>query len=235
VLREKNRKVLWRWDVPEEFMNGYLSAGSIGGQLRQTLGWERFLPVLLSVPPDKMSEKVSKQFPQGIETLYCFDSIKGITWKRDLLPLLEKKFRIAGIGTIADGSSSIVIATSDQVEEMVAAREEKGGKGGTRVIILDGKGAVISITDIIGVFIEHFERNSSMNSFRGGGFVISIDGKPFKGDSSNVSLFIDRNGTITRLVDEKGDPSRGRIVVFPDDTIAYSSFMKVAWDLKSLH
>jgi hypothetical protein len=221
--RKKNRKILWRWNVPKEFVNGYLYTGSgtVGGGASERSS-ERFLPVLLSVARSEVALK-------GVYTLYSFDATKGVVWERDMLPLLEENMGISGMGTVPDGSSTIVVASSNQ-------DEAEKGTGGIRIIIFDAKGKITSMSDIKGVTARHFYRNDSLNSFRLGGFIMSIEGKKYEPTiPNNVSFdfFITKQGVVSRLVDEKGETIRGGISICADDKLAYSFSTKsdVAWDL----
>jgi hypothetical protein len=225
--RQKNRKILWRWDVPKEFVNGTLS-GTSGGNSYTTASdpKERFLPILLGVP--KMEAA-----PKGILTLYGFDSMKGKVWERDILPLLDKNMSFSKVGSVPDGSFTIMIASSSQ-------EEAEKGTGGIRIIVFDAKGKITSVSDIKGVSAGQFYRNNSLNSFRLGGFIMSIEGKKYKpqniSQDSSFDFFITKQGAVVRLVDEKGETIRGGITICADDKLAYSFSTQsdVAWDLSAV-
>ena len=204
--RKERRQVVWRWNVPTALRNGSMIPESGGGSFSE--GGNRFFTVHITLnasAPDRAANN-----------LYFFDATKGLLWQKDMLPLLQGRsqpLNLAGFATLRDSQRTVFVASDYyQTRDL-----------GSRLIVLDPQGNVVSITDIPGVYIEHLRPNASGNSLLISGSVLFIEGKPFTGKPSSVDILVDDRGALVgSFTDKKGNFVAPRVDVLDNDKQAVS-------------
>lgn len=202
-------QVLWQWNVPVAFRQARMTFP----QRRGSFAEERFATVLLETA--------------AARRLLLFDATKGMIWGRDVDNLIPKApgaettkdgeanpFIVAGMSCSFDCSSILVVLSPEKATVDV----------GTRLLVFDRAGKLISQTQIAGTQANSFTANGSGNSFLLSINVLFEDGKPFTGKPVDGDIFLRRDGTIAGLFTKAdGSLNATRLDVSDDDAIAVTS------------
>ncbi len=201
---------LWRWEVPLALRDAHM-IGPSGLSDRTDV---RFRPLVL----------VNK----SARHLALFDAEKGVVWEKDITALVEQpisgadastggitsSYGVVDIACSEDGAYTLVILSTGTATTEV----------GTRLLVFDHSGKLISQREMAGVTAFALHRNSSRNSFLLNVSVSFLDGKPFEGKPTSVSLFLRRDGSVAGLLcKEDGSFVADSLIVSGDDKIAVAS------------
>jgi hypothetical protein len=199
----REKKTVWRWDVPVKYQKASIKLPYIGTALLS----EQFKPILLETK-DK-------------ELLLLFDASHGLVWQKNIQELIpcseglekgDNPYSVVGIACSFDGAFTLVAISPHNIT----------ADAGGRLLVFNHKGRLISQQEMPGASIFYMARNGSGRSY-----VLSTprefeDGKRVVGNPLSQLLYLRKDGQIAGVFTREDGRYISALKISDDDAIAVS-------------